>query len=203
MENKTKKRGVALISVFDKTGIANFAKGLQALGYEIIATEGTGKELIKNGIPFIPAQKVSKNPNKLKDCVKTISFRIETGILFNRNDPKQIKEIKELNIKPIDMVVCNFPPVKKVVKTIKDFNVKNIDVGGPLMVRAAATNFRHVLVIIDPNDYRKVINAIQRNKVTSEFRQQLAIKAFRYTGSYDYQIVKYLKNESFFKRQHK
>jgi len=193
MENKNKKGGVALISVFDKTGIANFAKGLQTLGYEIIATEGTGKELIKNEISFIPAQKVSKNPNKLKDCVKTISFRIEAGILFNRKDPKQIKEIKELNIKPIDMVVCNFPPVKKVVKTIKDFNVKNIDVGGPLMVRAAAVNFKHVWVVVDRSDYPKVIRAIQNRKNANKFRRQLALKAFKYTLAYDKEIVNFLK----------
>jgi len=193
MENKTKKGKVALISVFDKTGIANFAKKLQALGWEIIATEGTGKELIKNRISFTPALKVSKNPNKLKDCVKTISFRIETGILFDRSDLKQVKEIEELNIKPIDIVVCNFPPLKKLVKTIKDFHVKNIDVGGPLMVRAAATNFKYVWVVVDPSDYSKVIEVLQNRKNANKFRQQLAIKAFRYTFTYDKEIVEFLK----------
>jgi len=193
MKNEIKKKGFVLASVFNKKNIADFAKKLKVLGYKIIATEGTGEELAKKRISFIPAQKVSKNPNKLKDCVKTISFRIAAGILFDRSDPIQLKESKELGIIPIDIVICNFPPFKEVIRNSKDFNIRNIDVGGPLMVRAAATNFRHVLVIVDPVDYKKVIEAIRRNRVTNEFRQQLAIKAFSYTHSYDYQIVQYLK----------
>jgi phosphoribosylaminoimidazolecarboxamide formyltransferase/IMP cyclohydrolase len=186
------------VSVFDKRGIADFAKKLKALGYEIISTEGTGKELAKNGITFIPAQKISKNPNKLRDCIKTISFRIEAGILFDRLDQKQVKETKELSIKPVDIVACNFPPIKKVVKKPEDFNIKNIDVGGPLIVRAAATNFRHVLVIVDPNDYKKVAEAILKKKITNEFRRQLAIKAFTYTYSYDEEIIQFLKRSKDF-----
>lgn len=199
MKNKIKK-GFVLVSVFDKRGIADFTEKLKALGYEIISTEGTGRELAKNGITFIPAQKVSKNPNKLKDCVKTISFRIAAGILFNRSNPIHLKEIRELNITPIDIVVCNFPPFKEVIKTPEDFNIKNIDVGGPLMVRAAATNFRHVLVIVDPNDYKKIAEAIFKKKITDEFRRQLAIKALTYTYSYDKKIIQFLKrNKDFVK----
>ena len=192
MRNKIKK-GFVLASVFDKRGIANFAKRLKALGYEIISTEGTGRELAKNGITFIPVQKVSKNPNKLKDCIKTISFRIEAGILFDRLDQKQVKEAEKLKIKPIDIVVCNFPPIKKVVKKPQDFNIKNIDVGGPLMVRAAATNFRHVLVVVDPNDYNDVIDNLLKKTIPYKFRKYLAIKAFSYTRFYDQQIIQYLK----------
>lgn len=200
MKNEIKKRVFVLASVFNKKGIVDFAKKLKVLGYEIIATEGTGKELAKNGISFTPAQKISKNPNKLKDCVKTISFRITVGMLFNRFNPTHLKEIRELNITPIDIVVCNFPPFKKIIKTPKDFNIRNIDVGGPLMVRAAATNFRHVLVLVDPNDYRKAAKAILKQRITNEFKLQLAIKAFIYAYSYDYEIVQYLqKNENFFK----
>jgi len=202
MKNKIKK-GFVLVSVFDKRGIADFAKKIKTLGYEIISTEGTGRKLAKNGITFIPAQKVSKNPNKLKDCVKTISFRIETGILFNRSDQKQVKEVKELGIKPIDVVVCNFPLLKKVVKRPEDFNFKNIDVGGPLMVRAAATNFRHVLVVVDPDDYGDVIDNLSKKAISYEFRKYLAIKAFSYTCLYDQQIIQYLKKyENLLKRQH-
>jgi len=202
MKDKIKK-GFVLASVFDKRGIADFAKKLKALDYEIISTEGTGKELAKNGIAFIPVQKISKNPNKLKDCVKTISFRIEAGILFDRLDQKQVKEAKELSIKPVDIVVCNFPPIKKVVKKPQDFNIKNIDVGGPLMVRAAATNFRHVLVVVDPDDYDDVIGNLSKKAIPYEFRKYLAIKAFSHTRLYDQQIIQYLrKYENFLKRQH-
>lgn len=199
MKNKIQKR-FALVSVFDKKNIVDFAKRLKASDYEIIATEGTGKVLIKNGISFIPVQKISKNPNKLKDCVKTISFRIVAGILFNRSDPIQLKEIRELNITPIDIVVCNFPPFKEVIKTPEDFNIKNIDVGGPLMVRAAATNFKNILVVVDPNDYGRVAKAIIKQGITNDFMLQLAIKAFAYIYYYDCEIVQYLKrNETFFK----
>jgi len=202
MKNKIKK-GFVLVSVFDKRGITDFAKKIKTLGYEIISTEGTGRKLAKNGITFIPVQKVSKNPNKLKDCVKTISFRIEIGILFNRSDQKQVKEVKELGIKPIDIVVCNFPLLKKVVKRPEDFNIKNIDVGGPLMVRAAATNFRHVLVVVDPDDYDDVIDNLSKKAIPYEFRKYLAIKAFSYTYLYDQQIIQYLKKyENLLKRQH-
>jgi len=198
MKNKVQK--IALLSVFNKKNIVDFAKRLKALDYEIVATEGTGKVLTKNGISFIPTQKISKNPNKLKDCVKTISFRIAVGILFNRSNPIHLKEIRELNITPIDVVVCNFPPFKEIIKTTEDFNIKNIDVGGPLMVRAAATNFKNILVVVDPNDYGRVAEAVFKQEITNKFRLQLAIKAFAYTYSYDCEIVQYLKrNETLFK----
>ena len=102
------------------------------------------------------------------------------------------KRLPKLGLKNIDIVVCNFVRFEKVIRKLTDFNIKNIDVGGPLMVRAAATNFKHVLVIIDPNDYGKVAKAILENKITDKFRQQLAAKAFKYTYFYDYQIAKYL-----------
>ena len=194
MKNRIQKK-FALVSVFDKRNITDFVKKLRFLDYEIIATEGTGKELAKNGIPFTFAQKISKNPDKLKDCIKTISFRIEAGILFDRSDLNQLKEIKELDVKPIDIVICNFPPLKEVVRNSKDFNIKNIDVGGPLMVRAAAANFKNVLIVVDPNDYEKVTKSILKGKITNEFRKQLAIKAFTYTYSYDYEIAEYLKEK--------
>lgn len=192
-----KKKGLILVSVFDKRGIAKFAKTLNGLGYEIISTDGTGKELIKNGISFIPAQKISKNPDGLDGCIKTISFRIEAGILFDRLSAIHVKEAKNLGIKRIDMVICNFPSLEKVIKNPNtDFSIRNIDVGGPLMIRAAATNFKHVLVVVDPNDYTKVVKAILEDKVTAKLRQQLAIKAFAYTQNYDYKIVKYLRKNN-------
>jgi phosphoribosylaminoimidazolecarboxamide formyltransferase/IMP cyclohydrolase len=88
-------------------------------------------------------------------------------------------------------------PFKKFVQDIEDFNIKNIDVGGPLLVRAAATNFKYVLVIVDPDDYNKVIKAMLKGEITNEFRKRLAIKAFDYTRSYDYEIIKYLKKNGF------
>lgn len=187
------KRKTVLISVFNKKGISNFAKTLESLGYQIIATEGTGKELAKNKIPYISAEKTSKNPGGLENCIKTISFQIEAGILFDRLNPKHIKRVEQLGIEKIDVVVCNLVDFKKVIKKSADFNIKNIDVGGPLMVRAAATNFKYVLIVVDPDDYEKVSKDMLKNKVTDKIRQELAIKAFDYTRSYDETIVKYLK----------
>jgi len=194
MKNKI-KRGFVLASVFDKRNIVDFAKKVKALGYEIISTEGTGRKLAENGITFIPVQKVSKNLNKLKDCIKTISFQIEAGILFDRSDQKQVRKIKKLRLKPIGIVVCNFPPIKKAIKKPQDFNIKNIDVGGPLMVRSAATNFRHVLVVVDPNDYNNVIDNLSKKSIPYEFRKYLAIKAFNYIYLYDQQIIQYLRSK--------
>jgi len=199
MKKREKEQGHILITVFDKKGIAGFAKILDSLGYKIISTEGTGKHLIKNGISYIPAQEISKNPEGLDGCIKTISFGIEAGILFDRLSPIHVKEAKDLYIKQIDMIVCNFPPLEKVIKNPNtDFNIRNVDVGGPLMVRAAATNFKNVLVVVDPKDYSRVANAILEDKVTLKFRQQLAIKAFTHTYSYDHDIIKYLGKHNIF-----
>lgn len=191
MLNKGKN---VLASVFNKGGVAKLAKTLHGASFGIIASEGTGIELSKNGISFTHAEKISKNPKGLEDCIKTISFRIEAGILFDRKNPTQVKEANKLGIVPIDMVICNFPPIEEVVKKSTDFNVGNIDVGGPLMVRAAAVNFRNVLVIVDPNDYKKVGEAVGSNKITDKLRQQLAMKAFHYCSQYDSKIVEYLRS---------
>lgn len=190
------KNKVALISVFNKKGVSKFAETLKKAGYKIVATNGTGKELAKNKIDYIPVKKISRNPMGFDNFIKTISFYIQAGILFNRSNSIYIKQMKKLNIEKIDIVVCNFATFKKVIKKPSDFNIKNIDIGGPLMVRAAATNFKYVLIIIDPHDYKRVSEAILKNKVTNKLRQQLAIKAFFYTYSYDYEIAKYLKTNN-------
>lgn len=191
------KRKYALISVFDKKGVPKFAKILHQRGYTIIATEGTGKELAKYKIPFLSCQEVSKNPECFDGYMKTISFSIEAGIFFDRSNPIHVKEAEKFEIKQIDMVICNFFPFKEIVK---NFNIdvkimmRNVDFGGPTMARVAAQNFKHVLVIVDPNDYEKIAKALLENKITDKFRQQLATKAFAYICHYDFQIAKLLKS---------
>jgi phosphoribosylaminoimidazolecarboxamide formyltransferase/IMP cyclohydrolase len=96
-------------------------------------------------------------------------------------------------MKNIELVVCNFPPLKNTLR-LSDFNIRNIDLGGPLMVRAAAINFRHVIPIVDAKDYKKIIKIIARGKITKEDRKKFAIKAFSYTRNYDLVISNYLKN---------
>lgn len=190
MNNKNKN---ALISVYNKKGISEFARVLATQGYKIFATEGTGKKLRISKIPYRSAEKISKNPTAFNDCIKTISFHIEAGILFDRLSPIHINQVAKLDIKSIDIVVCNFVDFKKMIKKPADFNIKNIDVGGPLMVRSAATNYKYVLVVVDPRDYRRVSQAIVKNKITDRLRHQLAAKAFLYTCAYDDKLIKYLK----------
>lgn len=192
MENFKRKN--ALISVFNKGGVVKLAETLIGAGFNIIASEGSGLELSKNKISYTSAEKLSRNPGGLEDCIKTISFYVEAGILFDRKNPNQVRQAGKLNIVPIDVVVCNFPPIDEVVKKPGDFNVGNIDVGGPLMVRAAAVNFKNVLVVVDPDDYEKIGQAIDSNSVSSKLRQQLAAKAFRYCSQYDTKVVKYLRS---------
>jgi len=181
----------ALISVFDKTGIVELTKAFVRLGYKIISTGGTAKILEANKIPVIPIQKITGNPESFDGRMKTISFQIESGILFDRSIPSHAQQAKELNIMPIDVVVCNLYPFEK------KQTIENIDVGGSTMIRAGAKNFKNVLVMIDPADYQIVINNIQKNQITSSFRKKLAAKAFMHLSYYDAQIGRYFEDEKF------
>lgn len=197
---KVSPQKYALISVSDKTGIVEIAKALSSLGYLIISTGGSSKVLTANGIPIIPIQNITGNPESFDGRMKTISFQIEGGILFDRTNSTHIRQALELGIKPIDIVVCNLYPFEQTIRnpeTTIDQAVENIDVGGPTMVRAAAKNFKNVLVITDPNDYQKVLKILQNNSVTTELRQTLAAKAFAHLSFYDAQIARYLKHEPF------
>jgi len=189
----------ALISVHEKRGVAEFASQLVKFGYKIIATEGTGEELKKYKIPFIPCQKISKNPKCFDGYMKSMSFPIESGIIFNRLNPAHVKEAKKLGIKQIDIVVCNFFPVKEAMEYSKTEVKKNViinfDFGGPTMVRVAAQNLRNVLVIVDPSDYKKAEKAVSLNEISDKLKYYLALKAFEYVLNYDMQIVEYLKGE--------
>jgi len=179
-----------IISVYNKNNLEKIVPTLDKLGYKIIATAGTGKILKSLNINFIKASKVTKNPNALYDCIQTISYFIYGGILFNRNNQDHVKQIKKLNIKPIDIVICNFPPLNEIVKTQNDFNIQHVDVGGPLMVRSAATNYKQVLPLIDCNDYEVVASKLtNKNTIDEKLRKKLAIKAYDYCAQYDSQIV--------------
>lgn len=190
----------ALISVFDKTDIVDFAQKLSSLGYKIISTGGTSRILEQNGVKVIPIRQITKTPESFDGRVKTISTQVEGGILYDRSNPKHVEQAKSLGIFPIDIVVCNLYPFEK---TIFDPNVtfetaiENIDVGGSTMVRAAAKNFKHVLVVINPNDYANVLDAIKNNSITTQLRQSLAAKAFAHISLYDAQIASYLERNEF------
>ena len=181
----------ALISVFNKNGVVTLARELKKLGYEIISTGGTAKTLQENKIKVIPIEKITGNPELFDGRMKTISFQIESGILFNRKNKKHIEEAKKFAIKPIDIVVCNLYPFEE------KNSIENIDVGGPTMVRAAAKNFESVLIITDPNDYQLIINQLKNSLITYDFRKKLAAKAFAHLSYYDSQVAKYLETDLF------
>lgn len=187
-------KGLVLASVFDKLGIQKLGRSLVRCGYSIAATEGTERALKDVGIKPIPARTISRNPEGFDDCIQTISFRIEAGILHNRLSPNHRRAAAELGIPSIDMVICNFPPIHQVIKCPdRDFNMANIDVGGPLMVRAAAANFRQVLVVVDPGDYDEVASSVGSGNVTYQLRRKLAERAFAYTCAYDRMLLKCLR----------
>lgn len=181
-----------LVSVYNKAGIVNFAKVITDQGYKIISTGGTQEILMKYGIDVIPIDQITGNPRDSFDGrMKTISFQIESGILFDRKNPKHIREAAILNIPQIDVVICNLYPFEEKP------SVENIDVGGPTMIRAAAKNYDNVLVVVDSKDYEMVSKALSVGKVDNVLRQQMAAKAFYHLSFYDSQIGKYFNDEQF------
>jgi phosphoribosylaminoimidazolecarboxamide formyltransferase/IMP cyclohydrolase len=188
---KTKSQKYALLSVFDKTGIVEFASALQKQGYQIISTGGTAKELKNNSIPIVPISSITGEPESFDGRMKTISFQIESGILFDRSKPDHVIQAKKLGIKTIDIVVCNLYPFEK------KNSIENIDVGGPTMIRAAAKNYKHVLVVIDPSDYTRIAEGLDNNSLTEENRRELAAKAFAHISLYDSLIARYLNKQLF------
>ncbi len=190
----------ALISVYEKEGIVEFAKELVGLKWRIISTGGTAKVLKEAGIKVTPIEKITGNPECFDGRMKTISFQIEAGILYDRRNKKHREEFKELKkiygLVPIDMVVCNLYPFPKIVQnpnaTLEEA-IEMIDIGGPTMIRAAAKNFKNVIVVVDPKDYKEVIKELKENKNKISFKTRiiLAFKAFKLTALYDTAIQEY------------
>ena len=186
----------ALLSVSDKTGIVEFAKELEKLGFEIISTGGTKKVLEENGIKAIDISEVTKFPECFGGRVKTLNPYVHGGILYRSGIDDE--EAKKLGITRIDLVCVNLYPFKETIQRTDDFDeiIENIDIGGPTMVRSAAKNFKDVIIVTDPRDYEMVIDALRNNKNTLEFRRNLMIKAFEHTAAYDSMIANYM-NERF------
>ncbi|TYP58511.1 bifunctional phosphoribosylaminoimidazolecarboxamide formyltransferase/IMP cyclohydrolase [Thermosediminibacter litoriperuensis] len=187
----------ALISVSDKTGVVDFARGLFEMGVEIITTGGTAKTLEENGVGVTKILEVTGFPEILDGRVKTLHPKIHGGILALRNNNIHLKEIEELGIQPIDLVAVNLYPFKQTIErpgvTFEEA-VENIDIGGPAMLRSAAKNHEHVIVVCDPGDYPVVLDQLkQKGDVGGSFRRQLAIKAFEHTAHYDAVISEYLR----------
>ncbi len=171
----------ALISVFDKTGILDLAKFLESRNVEIISTGGTYKHLKENGIKVIDIEEVTGFPEMLDGRVKTLNPLIHGGILAIRDNEEHMKVIEEKGINPIDMVVVNlYPFFNKVEENLSfDEKVEFIDIGGPTMIRAAAKNFKDVVVLTDTKDYENVIDEIKENdQVNIKTRKKISRKSF-------------------------
>lgn len=191
----------ALISVFEKTGIVEFARRLHELGIEIVSTGGTARAMSEAGVPVVEAADVTGSPEILGGRVKTLHPAIHGGILARRNDQDDLSQLRQHDIRPIDLVVTNLYPFEQAVakKDVTDaIAAENIDIGGPAMIRAAAKNFFFVGVVTSPDDYERVAAELATNdgRLSLATRRRLASLAFERTSAYDAAITSYLTAES-------
>lgn len=193
-----KKR--ALVSVSDKSGLVDFVKGLQSLGWEIIATGGTQKLLNDSGVATIGISEVTGFPEICDGRVKTLHPKVHGGILARRDIPAHMETLKENGIETIDLVCVNLYPFKQTIAkegVTMEEAIENIDIGGPSMVRSAAKNWKDVTIICDPADYNAVLEEIKANGKTSDTtRLQLSAKAYTHTAQYDMMIATYMRKQA-------
>ncbi|MEA2433454.1 MAG: phosphoribosylaminoimidazolecarboxamide formyltransferase / cyclohydrolase [Actinomycetota bacterium] len=186
----------ALLSVSDKTGIVEFARGLVEAGYEIVSSGGTAEAIAEAGVPVSKVSDVTGAPEILGGRVKTLHPKIHGGILANRMNSEHMSQLDELGIVPINIVACNLYPFERTIShpsvTLEDA-VEQIDIGGPAMVRAAAKNYHSVAVVVNPAHYELLLAEIRDAGETSlDTRHALAVEAFAHTAGYDGAITRYL-----------
>ncbi|MDH5365039.1 MAG: bifunctional phosphoribosylaminoimidazolecarboxamide formyltransferase/IMP cyclohydrolase, partial [Dehalococcoidia bacterium] len=190
----------AIISVSNKSGVADFAQGLQELGIEIFSTGGTKKSLEGAGIKVHSISELTGFPEILNGRVKTLHPAVHGGILARRDLPQHLAELAKNHIETIDLVVVNLYPFIETVtqgEVSLDEALENIDIGGPTMIRSAAKNFPSVLVIVDPEDYDPILQKLRRGNIDLAERKKLAHKAFQHVAIYDTAIAQYLSEETF------
>lgn len=189
----------ALISVSDKTGVVEFARQLVDLGVEVISTGGTATLLKESGVPVTGISEVTGFPEILDGRVKTLHPNIHSGLLAIRDNEAHVKQLEDLNIQTIDLVVVNLYPFKQTIaKPDVSFEeaIENIDIGGPTMLRSAAKNHAFVTVVVDALDYAQVVKEVsEQGDTTLETRRKLAAKVFRHTAAYDAVISRYLSEQ--------
>jgi phosphoribosylaminoimidazolecarboxamide formyltransferase / IMP cyclohydrolase len=187
----------ALLSVTDKAGLVEFAKGLTELGVTLISTGGTAKALRAGGLNVTDVAEVTGFPEMLDGRVKTLHPRVHGGILARRDDPSHRAQLAEHHIAPIDLVCVNLYAFEATVAkegcTFADA-IENIDIGGPCLIRASAKNHNDVAVVTDPADYPAILAEMKASggEVSLATRRKLAAKAFRQTNRYDGAIADYL-----------
>jgi phosphoribosylaminoimidazolecarboxamide formyltransferase/IMP cyclohydrolase len=185
----------AIVSVSDKTDLADFAQGLSRLGFEVFSTGGTKKALAEAGVPVKGVSEMTGFPEILDGRVKTLHPVVHGGILAKRHLPAHMAQLAENSIETIDLVVVNlYPFVRTVAKenVALDEALENIDIGGPTLIRAAAKNFPDVIVVVDPADYPLVLEKLKGGDVDLAERKRLAQKAFQHVAVYDTAIAQYL-----------
>ena len=186
----------ALLSVSNKTNIVDFAKGLTAHGYELVSTGGTAGALVEAGLSVIPISSVTGVPELMDGRVKTLHPSVHAGILARRDRSEDLRSIQALGIELIDIVVVNLYPFAQTAadsEATVDELIEQIDVGGPTLVRAAAKNFGHVIIVVDPDDYNETLSQLASPDGPSMgYRLKLAQKAFAHTQSYDENIASVL-----------
>jgi len=190
----------AIISVSDKSGVVDLARGLKELGIEIFSTGGTRKSLEAAGVKIHSISELTGFPEILDGRVKTLHPAVHGGILARRDLPQHLSELTQNRIELIDMVVVNLYPFVETVTKAEvslDEALENIDIGGPSMIRSAAKNFPSVLVVVDPEDYDAILQKLRQGNIDSEYRKRLAQKAFQHVALYDTAIAQYLNEEAF------
>ena len=195
--SKLTKLTRALISVSDKKNLNILAKYLVSCGVEIVSTGGTASFLRDREFPINDVSEVTGFPEMMDGRVKTLHPRIHGGILFRRNKPADLQELRDHAISEIDLVVVNLYPFRKAVLSGKNYSdcIEEIDIGGPALIRAAAKNHENVCVIVDPDDYNYLIKELKNNdgKISTSFSKRMAIKAFLTVSNYDFDIQNWLK----------
>ena len=189
----------ALISVSDKRGVIELAKGLDELGVEIISTGGTAKKIREAGIAVKDVSDITGFPECLDGRVKTLHPNVHAGILAMRGNPDHMKQIADLGVDTIDFVFINLYPFRETIAKpdveLEDA-IENIDIGGPTMLRAAAKNYGDVTVVVDPDDYLQVLSELEdTGEVSDDTKFYLCYKVFEHTASYDAMIFNYLRKK--------
>jgi len=189
----------ALISVSDKTGIVELARGLASLGAELLSTGGTARALREAGLAVTDVATYTGSPEILEGRVKTLHPKIHGGLLGRRSLPQHLADMQQHGILPIDVVVVNLYPFEATISRPDctfEQAIENIDIGGPSMLRSAAKNHEDVLVVVDPADYARVLDALRSGSVPPALRRELATKVFLHTARYDSLIAAYLASQS-------
>ena len=181
----------ALISVYDKSGLIPFARGLHEAGVAIVSTGSTAKAIAEKGIPVTPVEFVTGFPEVLDGRVKTLHPMIHAGLLADTRNPEHLAALERLTVEPFDLLVANLYPFSETVDSGAEIDecVEQIDIGGPSMVRAAAKNHASVAVVVEPLGYDGVLAAVRGGGFTLEERKKLAALAFRHTAEYDLAVA--------------